>query len=43
MLVTAIRLGQGGFILTAPPAADDKPPGKRLITLTAATHPRKCR
>jgi hypothetical protein len=40
-LVKAVRLGQGGFILTVTPIDDDTPGAEQLITLTAATHLRK--
>jgi hypothetical protein len=43
LLVKAVRLGQGGFILTVSPAGDDAPEAERLITLTAAAHLRKRR
>jgi hypothetical protein len=43
LLVKAVRLGQGGFILTVSPADDDAPQAERQITLTAATHLRKRR
>ena len=43
LLVKAVRLGQGGFILAVSPAGDDAPGAKRLITLTAAKHLRKRR
>jgi hypothetical protein len=42
LLVKAIRLGQGGFILTVSPAGD-APGTQRIITLTAATPLRKRR
>jgi hypothetical protein len=41
LLVKAIRLGQGGFILTVSPAGDNAPEAERLITLTATVHLRK--
>ena len=41
LLVKAVRLGQGGFVLTVSPVDDDAPEAERLITLTAATHLRK--
>jgi len=41
LLVKAVRLGQGGFILTVSPVDDDAPWAERLITLTATTHLRK--
>jgi hypothetical protein len=40
-LVKAVRLGQGGFILTVSAAGDDAPGTERIITLTAATRLRK--
>ena len=43
LLVKAVRLGQGGFILTVSPTDDDTPQAERQITLTAATHLRKRR
>jgi hypothetical protein len=43
LLVKAVRLGQGGFILTVSPADDDTPGAERLITLTTATHVRRRR
>jgi hypothetical protein len=41
LLVKAVRLGQGGFILTVSAAGDDAPGTERTITLTAATRLRK--
>ena len=41
VLVKAIRLGQGGFILTVAPVGDDRPQAERLVTLTAAARLRK--
>jgi hypothetical protein len=41
LLVKAVRLGQGGFILTVSSAGGDAPGTERIITLTAATHLRK--
>ena len=43
LLVKAVRLGQGGFILTVSPADDDTPGTERLITLTVATRVRRRR
>jgi len=43
LLVKAVRLRQGGIILTVSPAGDDAPVAERLITLTTATHLRKRR
>jgi hypothetical protein len=42
MLVRAVRLGQGGFVLTVSPVDDAAPEATRLLTLTAATRLRKC-
>jgi hypothetical protein len=41
LLVKAVRLGQGGFILTVAPAGEDAAEAERLITLTAVTQLRK--
>jgi hypothetical protein len=41
LLVKAVRLGQGGFLLTVSPVDDDAPEAERFITLTAATHLRR--
>ena len=41
VLVKAVRLGQGGFILTVAPVDDDRPQAERLVTLTAAARLRK--
>jgi hypothetical protein len=41
VLVKQVRLGQGGFILTVVPVADDRPGMERLVTLTAGTRLRK--
>ena len=35
VLVKQVRLGQGGFILTVVPVADDRPGMERLVTVTA--------
>jgi hypothetical protein len=43
LLVKAVRLGQGGFILTVSPAGDDVPGAERVITLAAAVHLRRHR
>ena len=43
LLVKAIRLGQGGFILTVAPADGDTPEAERVITLTAAAQLRRRR
>jgi len=43
LLVKAVRLGQGGFILTVAPTGDDGAEAERLITLTAVTQLRKRR
>lgn len=37
VLVRAVRLGQGGFILTVSPVHDDTPGAQRNVTLTFAT------
>lgn len=37
VLVRAVRLGQGGFILTVSPAHDRNPEAQRNVTLTFAT------
>ena len=41
VLVKQVRLGQGGFILTVVPVADDRPGMERLVTLTAGIRLRK--
>ena len=41
VLVKQVRLGQGGFILTVVPVADDRPGMERLVTLTAEIRLRK--
>lgn len=41
VLVKAVRLGQGGFILTVAPVDDDRPQAEQLVTLTAAARLRK--
>ena len=41
LLVKAVRLGQGGFVLTVSAADYDASDGDRQITLTAATRLRK--
>jgi hypothetical protein len=41
VLVKAVRLGQGGFILTVAPLGDDRPQAEQLVTLTAAARLRK--
>jgi hypothetical protein len=41
VLVKAVRLGQGGFILTVAPLGDDRPQAEELVTLTAAARLRK--
>jgi hypothetical protein len=41
LLVKAIRLGQGGFLLTVSAAGGDARGTERIITLTAATRLRK--
>ena len=41
VLVKAVRLGQGGFILTVAPVGDDRPQAEQLVTLTAAARLRK--
>jgi len=43
LLVKAVRMGQGGYILTVTPIDDDTPGVEQLITLTATTHLRKRR
>ena len=43
LLVEAVRLGPGGFVLTVSPVDDNAPGAERLITLTATTHLRKRR
>jgi hypothetical protein len=37
VMVRAVRLGQGGFILTVSPVHDDTPGAQRNVTLTFAT------
>jgi hypothetical protein len=37
VLVRAVRLGHGGFIITVSPAHDDTPGAQRNVTLTFAT------
>jgi hypothetical protein len=37
VLVRAVRLGKGGFILTVSPLGDDTPEAQRNVTLTTAT------
>ena len=39
LLVKAVRLGQGGFILTVTPIDDDTPGAEQLITLTGSDAP----
>jgi hypothetical protein len=41
VLVKQVRLGQGGFILTVVPVADDRPGMERLVTVTAEIRLRK--
>jgi hypothetical protein len=41
VLVKQVRVGQGGFILTVVPVADDRPGMGRLVTLTAGIRLRK--
>ena len=41
VLVKAVRLGQGGFVLTVAPVGDDRPQAEQLVTLTAAARLRK--
>jgi hypothetical protein len=41
VLVRAVRLGQGGFVLTVSHVDDPAPEATRLVTLTAATRLRK--
>jgi hypothetical protein len=41
VLVRAVRLGQGGFVLTVSVVDDPAPEATRLVTLTAATLLRK--
>jgi hypothetical protein len=36
VLVKQVRLGQGGFIFTVAPVADDRPQSEQDVTLTAA-------
>jgi hypothetical protein len=43
LLVKAVRLGQGGFILTVTAIDNDTPGAEQFITPTAATHLRKRR
>jgi hypothetical protein len=40
-LVSAVRLGQGGFILAVAPAGGSQPGAERQVTLTAATRIRR--
>ena len=40
-LVSAVRLGQGGFILAVAPAAGSPPGAERHVTLTAAARLRR--
>jgi hypothetical protein len=37
VLVRAVRLGHGGFILTVSPEHDNTPEAQRLVTLTTST------
>jgi hypothetical protein len=37
LVVKAVRLGQGGFVVTVSPPEDPAPEAERLITLTVAT------
>ena len=41
LLVTAVRLGSGGFVLTVSPMKNGRPGLERQLTLTAATPVRK--
>jgi len=41
VLVKAVRLGQGGFVLTVAPVGDERPQAEQLVTLTAAARLRK--
>jgi hypothetical protein len=41
LLVTAIRLGHGGFVLTVSPLDNGRPGPERQLTLTAGTRVRK--
>ena len=41
LLVTAVRLGSGGFVLTVAPLTGGRPGPERLLTLTAGTPVRK--
>jgi hypothetical protein len=41
LLVTAVRLGSGGFVLTVAPLRDRRPGAERQLTLTAGTPVRK--
>ena len=40
-LVSAVRLGQGGFILVVAPANDSQPGAERHVTLTTAVRVRR--
>ena len=37
VLVRAVRLGQGGFVLTVSPVGDEAPAARRVVTFTAGT------
>lgn len=41
LLVIAVRLGSGGFVLTVAPLLDGRPGAERLLVLTAGTPVRK--
>ena len=41
LLVTAVRLGHGGFVLTVAPLRGGRPGPERQLTLTAGTPVRK--
>jgi hypothetical protein len=41
LLVTAVRLGSGGFVLTVAPLRGGRPGPERQLTLTAGTPVRK--
>jgi hypothetical protein len=43
LLVKAVRLGQGGFILTVSPTGGDASLAARVVTLTAAVYLRRRR
>lgn len=43
LLVKAVRLGQGGFLLTVSPADGDTSRAERVVTLTAAVYLRRRR